>query len=317
MHNTLSDFFKGFIDNFYVQDGNLRVSGWLVSTEPRDEVVYFLDIGHNIAFYTFNERQDVANHYKTSDPTFIECGFDITIPAPQNNQVTLFALVRGNKHVIFSFDINKDRKQLVEPSIASETAQIKLSNKTIPSFLVVDNFYENPDEVRALALEQTFNPDLRYHKGQRTEKKFIAEGTKQMFESLLGRKITNWVEHEYNGIFQFCTSEDPIVYHSDIQSYAAAVYLTPNAPPECGTTFYRSKKYPDVRKVHVTDPNYNEVFEEKYYDKTRFEVVDVVGNVYNRLAMWDARLIHSASEYFGTNKHDSRLFHLFFFDIEE
>jgi hypothetical protein len=138
-----------------------------------------------------------------------------------------------------------------------------------------------------------------------------------MFESLLGRKITRWTEFEYNGIFQYCTPEDPLVYHSDVQSYAAAVYLTPDAPPQCGTTFYRSKKYPDVRKVSVEDANYNDVYDNYYYDKTKFEVVDVVGNVYNRLAMWDARLIHSASEYFGKDKHDSRLFHLFFFDIEE
>lgn len=313
----MSELFTGHIDNFYVQDGNLRISGWLVSKEPRDDVIYFIDIGHSVAFYNYNERQDVHDFYKNVNTEYLNCGFDITIPAPNKNDINIFALVRGQKHVVFTFDISKDFAQIVETKLANETSTIKLSKPKPPSFVVVDNFYENPDEVRNIALQQSFNPDLRYHKGQRTTTKFFADGTKQRFEAILGRKITNWTEYEYNGIFQFCTAEDPLVYHSDIQSYAAAVYLTPNAPVQTGTTFYRSRKYPDIRKVHVSDTFYNDVFENNYYDKTRFEQVDVVGNVYNRLAMWDARLIHSASEYFGSDKTNSRLFHLFFFDIEE
>lgn len=317
MHETLNSQFKGFIDNFSVNNGNLRISGWITTTEPRDDVVYFADIGRSIAFYNYNERQDVANFYNSVDDNHLRCGFDITIPAPSVPNVVIYALVRGTKYNIFNLNMQSDFKQIVTSNIANETTEIKIAKKTVPSFLVVDNFYENPDEVRALALQQNFDPDLRYHKGKRTSTKFIAQGTKQIFEQLLGRKIIRWTEFEYNGIFQHCTSEDPLVYHSDVQSYAAAVYLTPNAPPQCGTTFYRSKKYPDIRKVGVNDPTYNDVYENYYYDKTKFEVVDVVGNVYNRLAMWDARLIHSASEYFGKDKFDSRLFHLFFFDIEE
>ena len=313
----MSDLFSGHIDNFFIQDGNLRVSGWLVSREPRDDVVYFIDVGHSIAFYNFNERQDVSSFYQTSEQSYLNSGFDICIPAPNKKDISIFALVRGQKHVIFTLDTSKDFAQIVQPVLANETSQIKLSKPKPPSFIVVDNFYEDPDAVRSIALQQTFNPDLRYHKGRRTDTKFFAEGTKQRFEAILGCKITNWVEYEYNGIFQYCTSEDPLVYHSDVQRYAAAIYLTPDAPVETGTTFYRSRKYPQIRKIHVNDSNYNEVFENSYYDKTRFEQVDMVGNVYNRLVLWDARLIHSASEYFGTDKTNSRLFHLFFFDIEE
>jgi hypothetical protein len=39
-----------------------------------------------------------------------------------------------------------------------------------------------------------------------------------------------------------------------------------------------------------------------------------VGNIYNRLVIMDAQSIHSAGPYFGSNKTDSRLTHLFFFD---
>ena len=41
---------------------------------------------------------------------------------------------------------------------------------------------------------------------------------------------------------------------------------------------------------------------------------DVLGNVYNRLVIFDASAIHSASEYFGTIKENARLWQMFFFD---
>jgi hypothetical protein len=44
--------------------------------------------------------------------------------------------------------------------------------------------------------------------------------------------------------------------------------------------------------------------------------VDVLGNVYNRLVIFDASAIHSASQYFGTVKENSRLWQMFFFDTE-
>lgn len=317
MHETKSEKFKGHVDNLYVADGNMRFSGWVASTEPREKIVYYIDIGHPIAFYNYNERKDVAEFYKTSNPDYINSGFDVNIPVPNVNEVPVYALVDGVREDIFMLTLVQDSNVTIAQPLMDETTELKIRKNIVPELIVVDDFYENPDEVREIALNQNFEPDLRYHKGKRTSTKFLAPGTKQLFESLLGRKITNWVEYEYNGIFQYCTAEDPLVYHSDTQSYAAAVYLTPNAPIETGTSFYRSKSHPDIRKTDVEKNINQEVFAGGYYDRTKFELVDTVGNVYNRLAIWNSKMIHSASEYFGTDKYDSRLFHLFFFDIEE
>ena len=49
-------------------------------------------------------------------------------------------------------------------------------------------------------------------------------------------------------------------------------------------------------------------------DKTIYEPVDVVGNVFNRLVIFEARSIHAASEYFGFHKYNCRLWQMFFFD---
>lgn len=291
----------------------------MVTNHAREDVVYYLDTGNSpIAFFNHNERQDVADFYKSKNPDYKYSGFDISIPAPSTPNVTVYALVKGSKEVILNLKIDGgDRRENIESQLANEITEIKIKNKIVPQLLVVDNFYEDPDSVRELALQQSFAPDLRYHKGQRTNTKFIAPNTKQIFETLLGRKIIRWTEYEYNGIFQYCTAEDPLVYHCDVQSYAAAVYLTPNAPIETGTSFYRSKIYPEVRSTRPEEAIYSEVFAGGYYDKTNFELVDTIGNVYNRLAIWNSRLIHSASEYFGNSKENGRLFHLFFFDIEE
>jgi hypothetical protein len=193
-----------------------------------------------------------------------------------------------------------------------------------PNIIVCDDFYENPDHVRELALIQEFNPDLRYHKGERTKNKFLFPFVKERLEEIIGAKISGWTTQGYNGVFQFCKADTPIVYHSDIQSYAAVVYLTPNAPPEAGTSFFASKAVKGRRKPPRNEPNMTEeearlidglMYGGKLLDKTAWELIDVVGNVYNRLAIWDSQLVHAASCYFGDKLTNCRLFHMYFFDI--
>jgi len=313
----MTDKIFGFIDDFYLENNHLRISGWMVPTVPKVDLDFFLEIdGKMITIFCYNERQDVADAYNSQSLDFINSGFDVCIPAPKTPNVKIILSYNSTLLTIYELDVNKFYKKLLSDTSIQEYNEIKISNNIFPEIIVVDNFYENPDQVRQIALQQVYEPDLRYFKGKRTTSKFLAPGTKQLFEQLIGKKITVWENHSYNGVFQYCTAEDPLVYHSDIQSFAAAIYLTPDAPVETGTSFFRSKKYPRIRKVHSNDVNYNDVFENDYYDKTKFDEVDTVGNVFNRLVIWDARLIHSASNYFGNNLQNSRLFHLFFFDTE-
>ena len=58
------------------------------------------------------------------------------------------------------------------------------------------------------------------------------------------------------------------------------------------------------------------MFRNGFLDSTEFDLVDTIGNVYNRLILFDAQIIHAAATYFGTTKENSRLFQLFFFDLE-
>lgn len=176
---------------------------------------------------------------------------------------------------------------------------------------VVDNFYSDPHAVREYALKQEFKAEIEYFKGSRSIQQYFVPGTKEAFERIMGVKIREWETHGMCGRFQYCTSQDPLVYHNDGQTWAAMLYLTPDAPYSTGTSLYAHKN--GARRT--TDANFtDEVYSGGYYDRTKFELVDSIGNVFNRLFIFDAQNIHAASEYFGQTKEDSRLFHIFFFD---
>ena len=50
---------------------------------------------------------------------------------------------------------------------------------------------------------------------------------KEAFEALLNQKLCNWNDNLANGRFQCCLASDAIPYHSDTQSAAGVLFLTP------------------------------------------------------------------------------------------
>jgi predicted O-methyltransferase YrrM/GR25 family glycosyltransferase involved in LPS biosynthesis len=184
---------------------------------------------------------------------------------------------------------------------------------------IVDNFYESPDEVRKFALEQEYVEGGfgRGFIGRRTEQQFLFPGLKERFEEIMGRRITEWESHGMNGRFQVAWSGEPLVYHCDSQQWGGMLYLTPDAPYQCGTTLYahkqtRARTYYD----EGWDAAWKDVPGDPHLDGTSFEPVDVLGNVYNRLVIFDASAIHSASQYFGTVMENARLWQMFFFNTD-
>jgi len=181
---------------------------------------------------------------------------------------------------------------------------------------IVDDFYQDPHAVRQFALNQEyFEGGLgRGFIGRRTCNQYLFDGLKESFERIMNTKIVAWNEHLMNGRFQIAWGGEPLVYHCDSQRWGGMLYLTPDAPFESGTTLYAHKK---TRVRDYYDPRWNEVWEtaeKTHLDRTPFEPVDVAGNVFNRLVIFDASSIHSASEYFGQNAIDGRLWQMFFFD---
>ena len=204
---------------------------------------------------------------------------------------------------------------IVTKSNIARTASTLINQQPMPGIWIVDNFYQNPDEIRKFALAQAYDQggfDKSYI-GDRTKQQFLFPGLREEFEYIMNRKIVNWESHAMNGRFQVCKEGEPLVYHCDEQAWAGMLYLTPGAPYHSGTSTH-ALKGTDIR--HVTHPEIMKCFRpgSRNLDRTIFEPVDSLGNVYNRLVIFNAGYIHSATDYFGFNNENCRLWQMFFFD---
>lgn len=194
--------------------------------------------------------------------------------------------------------------------------------------MVIDNFYTNAQATREYILTQEFKVRGNYP-GQRTIS-FANEHLKNMIEGYIQHfagKITEWpMPHDtdgtkntkeiYNGAYQYTTSRDRTWVHNDgWNNWAGVLYLTPNAPVNSGTGIYRFKD--GTRTVEEAEARGNKkILDECSQDYTKWELVDRVGNVFNRLVLFNSKQYHASLEYFGTNKENGRLFQVFFFSTE-
>jgi hypothetical protein len=195
-----------------------------------------------------------------------------------------------------------------------------------PRFWVVDDFYADPDSLREFALLQSYFPG-EGAVGHRTRKQFLFDGLKEQFESIMGKKIadhtekgTGWYDEGVNGRFQSCPAGTDMVFHCDHTSWAAIIYLSPDAPTQSGTSFYKHKKtgLRHADEIDWAGAEGSTVFNGKtFVDPTPYERIDTVGNIYNRLIIFDGRLIHSGQDYFGWDIASGRFFQIFFFDEQK
>jgi hypothetical protein len=249
-------------------------------TNPFPEYAWFL-IDNNIYHNTGNRVKELQELYESKTNNSI-----LNINNTNMNQIT-------NDNVMY-------------------LQNITVNNNYKPRIIAIDDFYSDPHGLREFIINNVeFAEDKDWYKGSRSTKQYFIPGTKEKIESIMGIKIRRWEDHGMCGRFQFCTAQDPVVYHYDEQKWAGMLYLTPDAPFSTGTSLYSSKR---TGARDTSHPNVDESFYNGYYDSTQFDLVDTVGNVFNRLVIFDAQCIHAASGYFGNNIRNSRLFHLFFFD---
>jgi hypothetical protein len=323
MHTSVIPSVKFYLDeNEYHSSESYLLKGWVFDKVSKIDDIR-ISVGNKEIKSKINFpilRNDVANVYTEFKPLSGYSGFELYFKPDMPNDNIQFEIKMGNEWSLCeTITIMKNRLVVDQP-----VSEVNMS--ATPAVLAIDDFYTDPMAVRELALTLGFN-NSQYHKGKRTEFKHIIDGTREKIEQLLGKKIRDWSSQPHNGVFQYCTSADPIVYHYDSQKYAAVVFLTPNPPPESGTSFYRHKKETWLMKDPVEYAGWDSAIQmqefndrvigsehDDFLDGTKWEEIDRIGNKFNRFAMWDAKLIHSATTYFGKSKDNGRLFHMFFFD---
>lgn len=198
----------------------------------------------------------------------------------------------------------------------------------IPScgLIIIDNFYNNPYDTRKYILTQEFLVRGNYP-GQRTISyaNIHLKDTIQKYVEPFGGKITDFLIPKedgsnasgiYNGSFQFTTSRDRSWVHIDgFNNWAGVLYLTPDAPLTAGTSFYQFHDGATCnRDIEILENK--EETDRFSQDMTKWKKVDEVGNVFNRLILFNANRFHMSMDYFGDNKENGRLFQVFFFSTE-
>ncbi|MER5434651.1 DUF6445 family protein [Streptomyces sp. NPDC002588] len=106
--------------------------------------------------------------------------------------------------------------------------------------------------------------------------------------------------------------------HSDSRAlcrYAAVLYLNPGQPQDCGTSFFR-QSLPGGRLggnvVQAPHNNLVEALGTRFVAPDAFEEDVRVPHKYNRLLLYNANLVHSATGYSGTTLQDKRMTAVFF-----
>ena len=218
--------------------------------------------------------------------------------------------------------INQLEKQIKYKNL-NENLKIRKPNCGL---IVIDNFYVNATDTRDYVLTQEFKVRGNYP-GQRT-RSFANQHLKDIIQEYVlpyGGKITEFsmpnetnIDNNdiYNGAFQYTTSRDRSWVHIDgVNNWAGVLYMTPNAPITSGTGFY--KFYDGAMCKQDMDILDNKSETDKFsQDMTKWKMVDSVGNVFNRLILFNSNRFHMSQDYFGDSKENARLFQVFFFSTE-
>jgi hypothetical protein len=193
--------------------------------------------------------------------------------------------------------------------------------------IVIDNFYNNAYDTRKYILTQDFMVRGNYP-GQRTIS-YANQYLKDIIQEYItpfGGKITEFPMPKedgsdasgiYNGSFQYTTSIDRSWVHIDgFNNWAGVLYMTPNAPLSSGTAFYKFNDGTTCKRdIEILD---NKKDTDNFsQDMTKWQLVDKVGNIFNRLILFNSNRFHMSMDYFGDTKENGRLFQVFFFSTEK
>lgn len=198
--------------------------------------------------------------------------------------------------------------------------------------IVIDNFYDEPELWRTYALDQEyFKGDRGNWPGLRTE--LLHTLNKDLFDVTLKKLLFVLKDYGITSVNELQTGFQLIDesygkgwVHDDDPAFqvAGVIYLNKNAPLGSGTTIYNDMSFDNhekFTKVFEEDVNLSESEKQDLHIQVRdeqrslFTANTVVENVFNRLVMFDSRSWHSADNFFGSTKEDSRLTQVFFIKL--
>jgi hypothetical protein len=199
-------------------------------------------------------------------------------------------------------------------------------------YWIVDDVMPDPDSVRARALARTdwamgwphreeSWPGMRNMPGLEPDELALVETRVKALTGasrLLVQASPDGATLNHNCIQVVGQDEGEVRPHTDSRAlcrYAAVLYLNPSIPEECGTSFFRQRlPKGQIGGNSVMPPHYNlvESLGTRFVAPGSFATDVSIPARYNRLLVYRANLIHSATGYCGRSLEDSRMTAVFF-----
>jgi hypothetical protein len=200
-----------------------------------------------------------------------------------------------------------------------------------PFLLVVDNFYEDPHAVYEYSKKLTYR-QLPGVTGYRSREVYHEKNIKRRLAKLLSLKISEWgsKRNSENGAFFLAFSkgarkETPGI-HTDplINDITVVVYLTPNIPYDCGTSFWRHKETglwheptPGIaRKLNIPIEVLRKKIDDECLEKSKWVELDRVAYKFNRMVAFPSGVFHSGSKHFGKDIEEGRIIQTFRLEVD-
>ncbi len=202
------------------------------------------------------------------------------------------------------------------------------------SLIVLDNFYDNPIQVRQFAFSMGFRkpPYETGYPGYETPS--LDEKQLKQIASKLGEVVNSrlaWPSSKPQGVFRITTPKDEEerknLVHIDPCSWTAVVYLS--LPQHClgGTSFYRHKEtglhsyFPEInpevqdalRERETDYASLQKIIFKDTLDLSKWEETERVSMRFNRAILFRGGRFHGVPTLFGDSLENGRLVQTFFF----
>jgi hypothetical protein len=189
----------------------------------------------------------------------------------------------------------------------------------------IDNFYDDPDSVRNIALSTEYYEDKKSQgykfgnapwPGKMSKKPYSPDWVDAKISKLLNKNLRQMRQLD-SGCFRI-SKEGTIsanILHADSPNgsyYAAVLYLTKNKEDTPGTLFYKQKSTGSDQALNEEHLK-SIVVNNEFNDLSKWVVHTVSNIVYNRLLIYPANKFHGIGPVFGDSDNTGRLVQLFNF----
>lgn len=214
-------------------------------------------------------------------------------------QVVWFNIISNNKEVDTSLCMNNN---IIEP--IKSKYPCKLHSELNCDFMIIDNFYDNPLEVRNFALSQKFYITGKFT-GIRSSQFLTNNIIKKidMYLSQFGVDMGNIRKKNSNfGSFQNITCKERQCIYKDFDyDWIGIIFLNPDAPITSCLSLY---EYYDKTTTIENQNKYS-------FDLTKWIQFDSIGNIFNRFVLFNAKYYYMLKDNFGNDINNGNLVQIF------